>query len=47
MTDVKLNYLCYIAILETIWQSANKTISIWEQYLKLFNFVQTNELWLV
>ena len=45
MIHVKLNYWHWIVVLESI--SANRNISITWQYLKPFNCVQTNELWLV
>ena len=43
MIDVKLNCYCYIAVLETIKLSANKTICVRKQKLKPFNCMQTND----
>ena len=34
-------------MLETIQLFANKTISVRKQYMRLFNYMQTNEPWLV
>ena len=44
MTDIKLNYYYYIAILETIKLWANRIISVRQQYIKPFNNVLTNNL---
>ena len=44
MTDVKFNLLCYIAILETNAQQImiqNRLFT--QEYLKLFNWVRTND----
>ena len=53
MTDFRLNYLCYGAILESIhlcsnkWLNINRIIRVWYKYLKPFLCVERNELLLI